>query len=253
MKRWLSLLCMFGILCMSWPGVSAQTPDISGPWAHLQVMSSLTNAPVLGTITLKTMTTIRLEVTQTGTDLSIVFESCAVESESSSPFFKVIFPEAFVKYMGIDTKPARLESQEKNWQFFQPRYTIVRGVRLQDPEKDPLPTDPNDPRIFDQDKDGKPGMTIRVSVLGFIEGEIYIIQRDWNSLRSTTLTPTTIDGLIEWGSEQVVIGASNPLLAGQSENTPDPKRENSYFRTTRIDPNMSCAQIVKERDKLFAR
>ncbi|MCL6643324.1 MAG: hypothetical protein K6T71_08450, partial [Candidatus Bipolaricaulota bacterium] len=117
----------------------------------------------------------------------------------------------------------------------------------------PLPTDPNYPRIFDQDKDGKPGITIRVSALGFIEGEIYIIQRDWNSLRSTTLTPTTIDGLIEWGSEQVVIGASNPLLAGQSENTPDPKRENSYFRTTRISANTDCAQILKERDKLFAR
>lgn len=253
MQRWFSLVSLIGVLCVSWPGVSAQIPDISGAWAQLQLTSSITNAPVLGTINLKTSTIIRLEITQKGTDLSIIFEPCAVESESSSPFFKVIFPEAFVKYMGIDTKPARLESQGSSWQLFQPRYTIVRGVRLQDPEKDPLPTDPNDPRIFDQDKDGKPGMTIRVSVLGFIEGEIYIIQRDWNSLRSTTFTPTAIDGLIEWGSEQVVIGASNPLLASQSENIPDPKKENSYFRTTRIDPNTSCAQIVQERDKLFGR
>jgi hypothetical protein len=155
--------------------------------------------------------------------------------------------------MGIDIKPARLESVGSEWRLFQPRYTIVRGVRLQDPEKDPLPTDPNDPRIFDQDKDDKPGMTIHVNVLGFIEGEIYIIQRDWNSLRSTVFTPTIIDGLIEWGSEQVVLGASNPLLASQSENIPDPKPENSYFRTTRISANTDCAQILKERDKLFAR
>lgn len=252
MQRWLSLVVL-GVLVVGWPSSSAQPPDVSGTWAHLQVMSSITNAPVLGTINLKTLTTIRLEVTQKGTDLSIVFEPCAVESESSSPFFKVIFPEAFVKHMGIDTKPARLEFRENSWQLFQPRYTIVRGVKLQDPEKDPLPTDPNDPRIFDQDKDGKPGMTIRVNVLGFIEGEIYIIQRDWNSLRSTTLNTMIIDGLIEWGSEQVVLGASNPLLAGQSENIPDPKKENSYFRTTRVEPNTTCEQIVKNRDKLFAR
>lgn len=245
------MLAMLSALAVA--GLGAQPPDLSGPWAQLQVTSSITNAPVLGTITLKTSTILRLEVTQKGTDLAIVFEPCTVESESSSPFFKVIFPEAFIKYMGIDTKPARLESLANTWQLFQPRYTIVRGVRLQDPEKDPLPTDPNDPRIFDQDKDGKPGMTIRVSVLGFIEGEIYIIQRDWNSLRSTTLTPMTIDGLIEWGSEQVVIGASTPLLASQSENTPDPKRENSYFRTTRIEPNTTCEQIVKDREKLFGR
>jgi hypothetical protein len=249
MRRWLVML--MGIISVS--GLGAQPPDISGAWAHLQVMSSITNAPVLGTINLKTITTLRVEVTQKGTDLSIVFEPCAVESESSSPFFKVIFPEAFVKYMGIDTKPARLEAVGNEWRLFQPRYTIVRGVRLQDPERDPLPTDPNDPRIFDQDKDGKPGMTIRVSVLGIIEGEIYIIQRDWNSLRSTVLTPTIIDGLMEWGSEQVVLGASNPLLAGQPESTPDPKPENSYFRTTRISANTDCAQILKERDKLFAR
>lgn len=252
MQRWFSLLAL-SILVVSWPSSSAQPPDISGTWAHLQVTSSLTNAPVLGTINLKTITIIRLEVTQKGTDLSIVFEPCAVESESSSPFFKVIFPEAFVKYMGIDIKPARLESKESSWQLFQPRYTIVRGVRLQEPEKDPLPTNPNDPRIFDQDKDGKPGMTIRVNVLGFIEGEIYIIQRDWNSLRSMTLNTMIIDGLIEWGSEQVVLGASNPLLASQSENVPDTKSENSYFRTTRIEPNITCEQIVKNRDKLFAR
>ncbi len=253
MQRWVSCAFLSGALCIGWSGLPAQAPDISGIWAHLQVMSSLTNAPVLGTINLKTMTTLRLEVIQKDTDLLITFEPCAVESESSSPLFKVIFPEAFVKYMGIDIKPARLEFRENNWQLFQPRYTIVRGVRLQDPEKDPLPTDPNDPRIFDQDKDGKPGMTIHVSVLGFIEGEIYIIQRDWNSLQSTTFTPPMIDGLIEWGSEQVVIGASTPLLASQSENTPDPQRENSYFRTTRVDPNVDCAQILKDREKLFAR
>lgn len=253
MQRWLSLLCMFGVLCIGWPSVSAQAPDISGVWAHLQVTSSITNAPVLGTINLKTITTIRLEVIQKDTDLLITFEPCAIESESSSPFFSVTFPEAFIRYMGIDIKPARLESQENSWQLFQPRYTIVRGVRLQDPEKDPLPADPNDPKIFDQDKDGKPGMTIRVNVLGFIEGEIYIIQRDWNSLRSTILNTMIIDGLIEWGSEQVVIGASNPLLAGQSENIPDPKPENSFFRTTRVEPNTTCEQIVKNRDKLFAR
>ncbi|MCS7198575.1 MAG: hypothetical protein NZ930_07885 [Candidatus Bipolaricaulota bacterium] len=250
MPRKLSLLVV-GVVMLGWP--RAQPPEISGPWAHLQVMSSITNAPVIGTVNLKTITILRLEVTQRGTDLSIVFEPCAVESESSSPFFRVIFPEAFVKYMGVDTKPARLESTGGGWQLFQPRYTIVRGARLQNPDKDPLPTDPNDPRVFDQDRDGKPGVTIRVNVLGFIEGEIYIVQRDWNSLRSTIINPMIIDGLMEWGSEQVVLGASNPLLAGQAESSPDPKKENSYFRTTRIEPNTTCEQILKNRDKLFAR
>lgn len=252
MRRKLSLLAV-GVVMIGWPSSSAQPPDISGLWAHLQVMSSITNAPVIGTVNLKTITTLRLEVTQKGADLSIVFQPCAVESESSSPFFTVIFPEAFVKYMGIDTKPARLESTGGGWQLFQPPYTIVRGARLQNPEKDPLPTDPNDPRVFDQDRDGKPGVTIRVNVLGFIEGEIYIVQRDWNSLRSTILNPMIIDGLMEWGSEQVVLGASNPLLAGQADSSPDPKKENSYFRTTRLEPNTTCEQILKHRDKLFAR
>jgi hypothetical protein len=251
MLRQISLFILVS-LSAGWFSYSAQ-PDLSGSWAQLQVTSSLSSVPLIGAVTLKTLTVLRLEAQQRGLDLTVTFEPCTVESESSTPFFRVIFPEAFVKNMGIAIKPARLEPSGDGFRFFQPQFTQVRGVRLQDPEKDPLPTDPNDPRIFDQDNDGKPGMTIRVNVLGFLEGEIYIIQRDWNSLRSTVLTPTIIDGLIEWGSDQVVIGASNPLLQSQSENTPDPKPENSYFRTTRIDAKADCAQILKDRDKLFAR
>jgi hypothetical protein len=251
MLRWLSLLIIMILPVGPSFGWGGAQLDLSGPWAQLQVTSSLSNVPLIGTVTLKTLTVLRLEAQQKGSELAVLFEPCTVESESSTPFFRVIFPEAFVKSMGVATKPARLEGD--GFRFFQPRFTQVRGVRLQDPEKDPLPTDPNDPRIFDQDDDGKPGMTIRVNVLGFLEGEIYIIQRDWNSLRSTVLTPTILDGLIEWGSDQVVIGASNPLLNSQSENLPDPKPENSYFRTTRLDTKTDCAQILRDRDKLFAR
>lgn len=253
MLRWLSLLIMLITPVGPSFGWGRAQPDISGPWAQLQVTSSLSNVPLIGTVTLKTLTVLRLEAQQKESELAVTFEPCTVESESSTPFFRVIFPEAFVKSMGVATKPARLEPSGDDFRFFQPRFTQVRGVRLQDPEKDPLPTDPNDPRIFDQDGDGKPGMTIRVNALGFLEGEIYIIQRDWNSLRSTVLAPPVIDGLIEWGSDQVVIGASNPLLSSQGMNIPDPKPENSYFRTTRIDTKTDCAQILKDRDRLFAR
>ena len=38
------------------------------------------------------------------------------------------------------------------------------GVDLEDPANEPLPTDPNDPRIADDDGDGKPGVTATITV-----------------------------------------------------------------------------------------
>ena len=38
----------------------------------------------------------------------------------------------------------------------------LNGINLKDPLNDLLPTDPNDERIYDQDLDGHPGVTVFV-------------------------------------------------------------------------------------------
>lgn len=226
-----------------------QPVDISGVWAQLVVNSQLSDVPFAGRVRQQTISVQRVVIAQNGETVAMEAQTCALEFVSGTPLVQLIFPERFVNSLGIDKKRAQMSGSE----FVQPRTTYLRGVRLQDPERDPLPTDPKDSRVFDQDGDGNPGMTIKASVVGLFNADIYIVQRDWNVLRGRLTSSTTLDGLVEWGSEQVILGATNSIFLNPNPTFPDPNPNNSFFRSTRVSAETSCEQIRAQRDKLFAR
>lgn len=227
--------------------------DFSGTWAQLQVTSEISKIPFIGEVTGENSTLLRLIQVQDGSSLTVTAEVCSIENNSGTPLVKIVFPEAFVESLEVAVKPSVIESSDEGYRFFQPRFTQLRGVRLESPETDPLPTEASDPRVFDQDEDSKPGLTVRITLFGFISGEVYVIQRDRSILNGRVTSPSTIDGLIEWGVEQVVLGASSSFLKAGTDSHPDPVAENSYFRTTRIDLEMDCAAIIENQETLFAR
>ena len=74
---------------------------------------------------------------------------------------------------------------------------------------DSLPRDANDPRIYDQDLDGIPGLS--ASLIGFPSGEVSLIQNsfdEWHGqvtldqARPNLLVASTVRGVIDWGEEQ---------------------------------------------------
>ncbi|MGQ9602278.1 MAG: hypothetical protein ACUVUT_06375, partial [Candidatus Bipolaricaulia bacterium] len=222
-------------------------------WAQLQVTSEIAKVPFIGEVTNRNITLLRLTQIQQGNSLTVTAQICDIQVESGTSLVSISFPEAFVRSLGAAVKPSEIELADGRYHFFQPRFTQLRGVRLEEPLTDPLPTEADDPRVFDQDGDGHPGLTVQVTLFGFIKGEVYVIQRDWTILRGETDSLDRIDGLIEWGLEQVILGASNPFLRARSESRPDPVPEHSYFRTTRISPEMDCKAIVAAREPLFSR
>ena len=227
--------------------------DFSGTWAQMQVTSEIAKVPFIGEVTNRNITLLRLTQIQEGASLTVTAQICDIQVESGTSLVSLVFPEAFIDSLEVAVKPSTIEATGEGYRFFQPRFTSLRGVRLEDPVADPLPTEADDPRIFDQDGDGHPGVSVRIALFGFIKGEVYVVQRDWNVLRGATDSLDRIDGLIEWGLEQVILGASNPVLMARSESRPDPVAEHSYFRTTRIAPEMDCATIVAARELLFGR
>ncbi|MFN4218083.1 MAG: hypothetical protein ACK4HB_02165 [Candidatus Bipolaricaulia bacterium] len=226
-----------------------QPVDVSGVWAQLVVSSQLSDVPFAGRVRQQTISIQRVIIKQNGEMVTMEAQTCALEFDSGTPLVKLTFPERFVSSLETDVKKAQFDPSTLN--FVQPRTVYLRGVRLQDPERDPLPTDPKDPRIFDQDGDGKPGMTLIASVLGVLNAEIYIIQRDWNILRGRLTSSTTLDGLVEWESEQVILGATNSIFLNPNPTFPDPN--NSFFRSRRVSAETSCEQIRAQRDQLFQR
>lgn len=250
------LLLLLGLALFGHPAGSrheGNQGDLSGTWAQMQVTSELSSVPFVGEVTNKNITLLRLEQQQNGGSLTVTAEICSIEVDSGTSLVSIEFPQAFVDSLGMVMKPSTIEPADHGYRFFQPRFTQLLGVRLENPATDPLPTEADDPRVFDQDGDGHPGITVRVTILGFIKGEVYVIQRDWNTLNGEFTSPDKIDGLIEWGIEQVVLGASNPFLKARGTNRPDPAAEHSYFCTTRIDPQMDCPAIIENQEVLFAR
>jgi hypothetical protein len=227
--------------------------DLSGIWAMVQITSEIARIPIVGDRTRTTTTHLRLIIEQRDDVLSVLETNCGTNIDDGTMMVNTTIPEAFLRSLGVTERAARLElvsgmdpatgtsSLERRIVF--PWNTQVLGARLEDPENEALPMDAADPRVFDQDNDGHPGMTVRVEIMGLIGGEVYVVQRNRNRLIGTVISPGFIRGPIEWETEQVILGASSPFLASGGEGSPDPDPERNFFLARRIDPMFDCADI----------
>jgi len=227
--------------------------DLSGAWAMVQITSEIAKIPIVGNQTRTTMTYLRLVIEQTDDALSILETNCGTNIDDGTVMVSTTIPDAFLDSLGVTERTARLElvsemdpftgnpSPERRIVF--PWSTQVLGARLEDPENEALPTDTADPRVFDQDNDGHPGMTVRVEIMGLIGGEVYVVQRNRNRLTGAVISPGFIQGTIEWETEQVILGASSPFFASGGQGSPDPDPERNFFLARQIDPLLGCADI----------
>lgn len=126
------------------------------------------------------------------------------------------------------------------------------GIRLEDPFNDPLPTDPNDPRIVDDDGDGKPGLTVTIEVTPEFIGELYIARREIFAFEAFLTEPDLMTGVVTDDSEQLVLGASDPVFASSPANWGQyPDLTKSPIILQRVDESWDCERLAAERDNLF--
>ena len=126
------------------------------------------------------------------------------------------------------------------------------GIRLDDPFEEPLPTDPNDPRIVDDDGDGKPGLTVTIEVTEDLVGELYIARREIFAYEASLTEPDVLTGTVTDDSEQLVIGASDPVFAMSPANWGQhPDLTKSPIILKRVDSGWDCDRLAAERDALF--
>ena len=126
------------------------------------------------------------------------------------------------------------------------------GIRLDDPANEPLPTDPADPRIVDDDGDGNPGITVSIRVTDDITGELYIARREIFAYDAMLTEPDVLTGTVTDDSEQLVIGASDPIFASSPANWGQyPDLSKSPIILQRVDADWDCERLATERDALF--
>jgi len=228
----------------------SQVPAVEGVYAQMLVYAAINDIPAVGPTPGTTTTIQRVVVQRTDTALAMTAEPCAIEVDNGTPVIKTIIPAAFLASLGASERTGSLVFSAGQWRFVQDTELQLRGVKLDQPETDALPTDASDPRVWDQDQDGKPGVTVRIT--GLTDGEVYVVQRDIHALDGV-VQGDFVDGSTEWSVEQVVLGSDNPILNVQTVSTKNPDAKASRFRSTRISSSTDCAAILAQRDQLFAR
>jgi hypothetical protein len=233
--------------------VGSEEPSFSGAWAEIQVLSEFARLPLVGEAARTSTVILRVSIEQTGSSLGMRWTYCATDIDNGSAIASTVIPDAFLASLGEAAAEASIDASAAPERFVQPWTTEVRGARLDNPDTDSLPTTASDPRVVDQDGDGKPGLTVRVSALGIFRGDVYVVQRVRTRLAGAVVSPDRIEGLIEWTTEQVTLGATNALFLGNLPSRPDPFPEHSFFVLVRIDPVWTCADILAHRDAVFGR
>ncbi len=219
--------------------------DLTGVWSKLTAASALTDTVVAGEEEATTFSLLRVEVEHQGEEITLATEVCAVDIVTESDLAETIVPDAFVESLA----PGVRDGSFADGVFELPRHYEVRGVEFadgEDPQTEPLPTDAEDPRVFDQDGDGNPGLTIFVDA-GLVSGEIYVVQRGWDELEATVTEDDRIAGELRWGDEQEILGASDDtLLLAEPTSRPNPDGDASTFEMLRLADGESddCSTLI---------
>ena len=104
--------------------------------------------------------------------------------------------------------------------------------------------DANDPRLFDTDSDGFPGIT--VGLVGLITGTLRSVQRQATALHGVAVSADRVEGGMAYESDQSVI-ASDPSsiksLYASSHSSADPTACSSTFAMVRV-PDVADAGVV---------
>ena len=143
-----------------------------------------------------------------------------------------------------------LTLKDGKWFLYRPPTPSLLGISG-DPLQS-LSTDPKDPNFTDPDQDGNPGVTVKISVGEYFNGEIYIARREIFSNYLTLNSNGSLSGYIVDESEQFVIGASKKILRQASHSIQYPDMGLSPILLVPIDPEIDTPEeLMQIRDEIF--
>ncbi|HAE21112.1 MAG TPA: hypothetical protein DCG47_02150 [Spirochaetaceae bacterium] len=144
----------------------------------------------------------------------------------------------------------RLYEEGGAWRVYRPESPVLLGIGG-DPSK-PLSRDPLDPLILDSDGDGRPGVTVHITIAGILKGELYITRREIYRDYLALYPDGRWIGHIEDLSEQFVIGASMRILRQESNNRQVPDPALNPIMLARVPESVSTwKELEPLRDELF--
>lgn len=214
--------------------------DLSGTWVVAQLTTTAATVPVVGTIYATTRMVTVHDLDQDGKRLRGPGKLCRLDIDSGSSMVSTNLSRRFKRSLPRPYIDAVIEKTDAGQRIRTGRRLVVVGAKLDEPAREPLPTRADDNRVFDQDGDGKPGVTINIG--GIVNGDIYVAQRSWTRLLGTK-RGDAFSGRVYFDNEQSILGATSSMLDDPPDAKPVP--EKSWFRMERVPSGTSCRKARK--------
>jgi hypothetical protein len=207
--------------------------QLDGHWAKVTRLESITDMPIFGDIKQKTEVVSLLEMkTSEDGELRYRERTCKLTSKTFGGMVKTSYPPAFLRMLERGWTPAFVEEDGD-------RLTFIQEKKPRDYGKDGR----------DQDGDGNPGVTIRVS--GIIGGEIYAAIREWSTSLGRMTDENTIEGRVEWDVGLRVLGGSSKRLSSQPDTRRNDDPDAHTFVMRRVRANADCRRLLDQLDDVF--
>lgn len=175
---------------------------------------------------------------------------CHSEHRTNLPFSSNV-DDAFTRAIVPKSTEVDVYYEDGQLVVHRPPTPTPIGIDLEDPENTPLPMDPKDPRITDDDNDGKPGVTVDMRIFGFLPGEIYIARREIFSYTMDLQDDGSLLGIVDDDSEQLVVGSSLRILRSNRNPKQNPDKSLSPIMLVPVDASYDCDRLMEDRDLLF--
>lgn len=244
-------------------GCSGETPSATlaasidqltgGVWAKQMILASESSALGIRS-TSKIERLILVKMIKHDDSLETTEELCDIRTTASNGA-TLTFPAAFRRLLSPRQTSYELQAGGASAQVVGGRVVELLGARLRDEVRGDLPTQDDDPAVFDQDGDGHPGVTVEVSARALfvtVEGKVYLTQRTITQETGALQSAELIRGKINWSFEQSVLGSDSRILSSVSPST-TVLPEQSEFTMRKLGDGDTCASMLRQYDGLFVR
>lgn len=241
-SRFLGLMLI--LISLPNPASGQENATLSpGTYRLEMIMATVTDVPFFGKSNSASKSVSLVEIKTNGSGLVQSHRVCDFRVLDESAMIRMVFPDKFVAALANHTYPIQLEKDGQGWSY-RADLGIERIGYHPGPGDAKLPTDANDPAVYDWDDDGHPGATLKLSVPLLPDGELYVVQRGHSILHGRVTRLGRVEGGIEVVNfEHRVLGAW-PSFLNQSPNiVADPKE--SYFSISPVPPGTTCDSLRK--------
>ena len=230
--------------------------DMNGTWAHALDLSSCVTVTASEELRSQTLSVVQIE--QDGLRLTETHTVCQLNSTPLIGLETVVPQSVFTLANPLTFESALYGTNIGDDYVSDPR-VVLWGVRMDDPFRDPFPVglDANDPRTFDHDRDGQPGVTLKV---GGNACDLYVAQRDLKSFTGRLQPDGSILGSAAALVEQRPLGSTNPICATNFVVRSNEK--DTILKMVRIDQRginldtdgdgeVTCDELVARQDTVI--